>query len=118
MGTGPGGKGLDVTEVVQYLVGPAERQGKDIPSLNSRISSTKIEEAASSWRQVPLVMTEPWWKSRQVAVQWSQAMEASRKLSAVACITKKVIWTTQPLKGMDLSEARKSSSSVGVTTEE
>ena len=50
---------MDVTEVVQYLVGPAERQGKDIPSLNSRISSTKIEEAASSWRQVPLVMTEP-----------------------------------------------------------
>ena len=53
-----------------------------------------------------------------MAVQRSQAMEASRKLSAVACITKKVIWTTQPLKGMDLSEARKSTSSLGVTTEE
>lgn len=53
-----------------------------------------------------------------MAVQRSQAMEASRKLSAVACITKKVIWTKQPLKGMDLSEARKSTSSLGVTTEE
>lgn len=52
-------KGLDVTEVVQYLVGPAERQGKDIPSLDSRISTTESEEAATSWRQVPLVMTEP-----------------------------------------------------------
>ena len=59
MGTGPGGKGLDVTEVVQYLVGPAERQGKDIPSLESRISATESEEAATSWRQGPLVMTEP-----------------------------------------------------------
>ena len=50
---------MDVTEVVQYLVGPAERQGKDIPSLDSRISSTESEEAATSWRQGPLVMTEP-----------------------------------------------------------
>ena len=50
---------MDVTEVVQYLVGPTERQGKDIPSLDSRISFTESEEAATSWRQVPLVMTEP-----------------------------------------------------------
>ena len=59
VGTGPAEKGLDATEVVQYLVGPAERQGKDIPSLDSRISTTESEEAATSWRQVPLVMTEP-----------------------------------------------------------
>lgn len=32
---------MDVTEVVRYLVGPTERQSKDIPSLNSRISSTE-----------------------------------------------------------------------------
>ena len=58
------------------------------------------------------------WRGRQMAVQRSQATEASRKLSAAAGITEKVIWTTQPLKEMDLPEARKSTSSLGVTTEE
>ena len=53
VGTGLTEKGLDVTEVVRYLVGPAERQGKDIPSPNSRISATESEEAATSWRQGP-----------------------------------------------------------------
>ena len=53
-----------------------------------------------------------------MAVQWSQATEASRQLSAVAGITEKVIWTTQPLKETDLPEARKSPGSRGVTTEE
>ena len=58
------------------------------------------------------------WRGRQMAVQRSQATEASRKLSAVAGITVKVIWTTQSLKETDLPEARKSTSSLGVTTEE
>lgn len=58
------------------------------------------------------------WRGRQMAVQQSQAMEASRKLSAAAGITEKAVWTTQPLKETDLPEARKSPSSRGVTTEE
>ena len=53
-----------------------------------------------------------------MAVQRSQATEASRKLSAAAGITEKVFWTTQPLKETDLPEAIKSPSSLGVTTEE
>ena len=46
-----------------------------------------------------------------MAVQRSQATEASRKLSAAAGITEKVFWTTQPLKETDLPEAIKSPSS-------
>lgn len=98
---------MDVTEVVQYLVGPTERQGKDIPSLNSGISATESGEAATSWRQGP-GHDGAQWRGQQMVRQQSQAMEASRKLSAAVGITEKVIWTTQPLKETDLPEARKS----------
>lgn len=48
---------------------------------------------------------------------WScrSSKEASRQLSTVTCAIKKVHWTTQPLKEMDLSEARRLINSLGLS---
>lgn len=54
VGTSQAEKGWDVTEVVCYLVGPTEWQGKDIPSLDSRVGATECIGSSCQLETGPL----------------------------------------------------------------